>query len=60
MDYIDKWKKEYDIDVEFGGYTDSLRFGVAGVCRGMKHSDPYRSRYAVIYINSKLKDKSSE
>ena len=60
MDYIEQWKKEYNIDVEFGGYTDSLRFGVAGVCKGKKHDDPYRSRYGLILINEKLKGKSSE
>ena len=60
MDYIEQWAKEYGIDAVFGGYTDSLRFGVAGVCKGKKHNDPWRSRYAIIYINHKLEDKSSE
>ena len=57
---IERWAAEYGIDAVFGGYTDSLRFGVAGICRGAKHDDPWRSRYGFIMINAKLEGKSSE
>lgn len=57
---IREWVGEYGIDAVFGGYRDNFRFGVAGSCVGAKHTDPYRSRYGVIYINSKLEGKSSE
>ncbi len=57
---IERWAAEYSIDVIFGGYTSSLRFGVAGICRGMKHDDPWRSRYGFIMINAKLEGRSSE
>ncbi len=57
---IERWSAEYGIDAVFGDYTSSLRFGVAGICRGMKHDDPWRSRYGYIMLNSKLEGKSSE